>query len=160
MRSIDLRVTLFKDEADRERSERAMHFVLHALCCIDFEYIRVNRTPYLYRSGVHYDNEHAGKKEWYDIGEVLRHGKGDCKDLACWLVAEHWTLGLRSRPLIQYRTYPYVSDDGDARAFSLYHVMVQRPDGRIEDPSRALGMGAEEWPFVRDRETMAAAGLF
>lgn len=141
MRAVDFRVRLFLDEADRERSERAMHFLLHALVCIDIEYIKRYHPPRLYRSGVRYDNERAGKKQWQDIGETLRLGKGDCKDLACWLVAEHRVQGLRSRPFIRYRTKSL----GNGRRFSLYHILVQRPDGTIEDPSRVLGMGRDEW---------------
>lgn len=141
MRSVDLRVTLFQGEADRERSERAMHFILHALVCIDIEYLKTYRCPPLYKSGVVYDNEHAGKKEWYDVGKCIEMGMGDCKDLACWLVAEHRLRGINSRPFIRYRTRRYVDPSGRVKRFSLYHVLVQRPDGRLEDPSRALGMG-------------------
>lgn len=140
MRAIDFRVRLFLNEADRERSERAMHFILHALACIDYEYLLAHGAPPIYTSGVVYDSERAGKKEWFDVPQILAEGRGDCKDLACWLVAEHWTHGLRSRPLIRYRLRHFTGPDGRPRRFSLYHVLVQRPDGTLEDPSRALGM--------------------
>lgn len=148
MRAIDFRTSLFLGEQDRERSERAMHFLLHALCCINYEYLRTYGAPPLYRSGVRYDNARAGKKEWQDIPKTLALRNGDCKDLACWLVAEDWRRGVRSRPFIRYKTKQYRDAQGRTHNFSLYHVLVQRPGGALEDPSRALGMGRDEWaPF-------------
>ncbi len=155
MRSIDLQVTLFRTEADRERSERAMHFVLHALCCIDYEYLQSFRVPPIYRSGVRYDNPRAGKKEWFDVGKCMEEKLGDCKDLACWLVAEHWMKGIRSRPYIRYRTKHYVDASGRRKRFSLYHVLVQLPNGKLEDPSRVLGMGQNEWEPMESRQIAA-----
>ena len=145
MRSIDIRPRLFLGEPDRERSERAMHYILHALCCIDYEYLKRYGAPALYKSGVRYDNARAGKKEWQDTPETMRRRLGDCKDLACWLVAEDWTRGVRSRPFIRYRVKQFQDEQGRTRYFSLYHVLVQRPDGTLEDPSARLGMGNDEW---------------
>ena len=158
MRSVDFRVRLFLSEADRERSERAMHFLLHALCCINFEYLKQYGAPPLYRSGVRYDNAHAGKKEWQDILKTLQLRKGDCKDLACWLVAEHWLQGMRSRCFIKYRMRPFRKPDGTMARFSLYHVLVERPDGTLEDPSIKLGMGQDPYAPVARRGQVMAPG--
>lgn len=122
-----------------------MHYLLHALVCIDYEYVTRYGAPPLYRSGVRYDNARAGKPEWQDIPTTIKRGKGDCKDLACWLVAEDWTHGVRSRPYIRYRTRQFRGDDGQMHDFSLYHVLVERPGGVLEDPSARLGMGQDEW---------------
>lgn len=153
MRQIDLRLRLFLSEDDRERSERAMHFVLHALCCIDAEVLRAYPgLPPLYRSGVRYDTARAGKKEWQDALDTYSRRLGDCKDLACWRVAEWWTgpprapAKLRARPYIRYKMRSI-----GGRQVALYHVLVQLPGGQLEDPSRILGMG-DEW------EAMAGVG--
>ena len=107
MRAVDFRVRLFLDEHDRERSERAMHFLLHALCCIDGEILKTfPAIPPLYRSGVCYDTAHAGKPEWQDILDTVARKKGDCKDLACWRVAELRLRGIRARPYIRYKLKP------------------------------------------------------
>ena len=137
---IDLRCALFRSEEDRERSERAMHYILHALCCVDYEYLLAHpETPSVYASGVRY--QRPGKPEWFDVPTALSARYADCKDLACWLVAEHWLRRqMRSRPLIRYR----LARLPNGKMFSLYHVLVQRPDGSQEDPSAALGMGGAD----------------
>lgn len=159
MRAVDFRVRLFLDEADRERSERAMHFLLHALCCIDFEILKSFRgVPPLYRSGVRYDNPRAGKPEWQDTLDTVARGLGDCKDLACWRVAEWWIgppyapVRCRARPYIRYKLKTARVGGAD-KTFSLYHVLVQLPNGALEDPSRKLGMGADEFAPMTTRSS-------
>jgi hypothetical protein len=57
----------------------------------------------------------------------------NCEDLACWRVAELRTrFGIDARPTFTSQVRP----DGS----HLYHILVRLPDGRIEDPSRRLGM--------------------
>lgn len=156
MRSIDFRTTLFLNEGDRERSERAMHYLLHALCCINYEYLLRYGSPRLYESGVRYENERAGKKEWQDIPKTLQRKLGDCKDLACWLVAEDWARGIKSKPYIRYQLRAIPGQPGSR--FSVYHVLVQRPGGVLEDPSRRLGMGSED-AFAARRGARQGVGV-
>lgn len=144
---VHLDVDLFGMEGDRERSERALHFLLHALVCIDAEWIKAfPKTPPLYRSGVRYEREAPGQEEWQDIptmlsGQNYQHKRtGDCEDLACWRVAEYLLHGQRARPYIRYRLLKL--PDGKTE-FSLYHILTQRPDRVVEDPSKRLGMGAK-----------------
>ena len=145
-RPIRIDVDLFQSEADRERSERALHFFLHALVCVDYEWLRYRpQTPALYTSGIRYEHEAPGQEEWQDIPTMLlaqnyqRKRTGDCEDLACARVAEDWRRRCVSRPYVRYRllTMP----DGRTQ-MNLYHILSQRPDGTIEDPSKQLGMGA------------------
>lgn len=152
MRAIDFRVRLFLDENDRERSERAMHFLLHALVCINVEILKAfPGIPPLYRSGVRYWNSRAGKTEWQDILDTFARKLGDCKDLAAWRVAELRRRGIWARCYIRYKLKP-VRVGGQGKTISLYHVLVQLPDGRLEDPSRLLGMGADPWaPMLGQR---------
>jgi hypothetical protein len=112
----------------------ALEQLLEALTAVNVAWLREHgETPWLYESGVRYQEEPPGRDEWQDIPETLARREGDCEDLACWRLAE---LRVRSRE--------------DARPFvkrtvygprTVYHVAVRRPGGRIEDPSRVLGMG-------------------
>lgn len=98
---------------------------LRALQAYDSAWIQDRGAPPLYDSGVRYRREPTSARfeNWWTIPDVLRAGYGDCEDLACWRAAEC-----------------------GGRAFAVevptgYHILVRRPDGRIEDPSRRLGMG-------------------
>jgi hypothetical protein len=57
----------------------------------------------------------------------------NCEDLACWRAAE-----LRVRHDVQAE--PTFIWKLRANGGYLYHILVKYPDGRIEDPSRTLGM--------------------
>ncbi len=87
-------------------------------------------APPLYRSGVRYQRE-VGTERWLTPSQVMAMGRGDCEDLAAWRAAELRVHG----------------EDPDARARVIrsgprtWHAVVERGDGRLEDPSRELGMG-------------------
>jgi len=82
----------------------------------------------LYRAGVVYDRRDADER-WQLPAETAARGRGDCEDLASWRVAELRRAGERDARVIVKRTSPTV-----------LHAMVRRANGRIEDPSRRLGM--------------------
>jgi hypothetical protein len=89
--------------------------------------------------------EPPGREDWQDIPETIRRGDGDCEDLACWRAAElNVKQGIRAFPTFRWR----VRGTG-----TLYHILVQYPNGQIEDPSRMLGMklvlypDRQPWPF-------------
>lgn len=83
--------------------------------------------PPLYRARVRYDASDAGER-WQVPSETYARRRGDCEDLAAWRAAE---LRLNGEParVVVYRSRPGV-----------LHAVVRRGDGRIEDPSRRLGM--------------------
>jgi type II secretory pathway pseudopilin PulG len=85
------------------------------------------RLPPIYAAGVRYIRRDPGER-WQTPTETKRRGGGDCEDLATWRAAE---LRLHGEParVIVYRSAPGV-----------LHAVVRRGDGRIEDPSRRLGM--------------------
>ena len=62
--------------------------------------------------------------------DVIVH---NCEDLACWRAAE-----LVVRHNIQAR--PVFMERRRSNGSYLYHILVRYPDGRIEDPSKILGM--------------------
>jgi hypothetical protein len=121
-----------------------LQFLLHALTAANVAWLLDHpETPMLYESGVRYTEEASGVDEWLDIPEILyRHAQGlpiDCEDLACWRVAE---LQVRCGER-EARHHITVSDIPDAvigQVVTTYHITVERVDGRIEDPSRLLGM--------------------
>ena len=95
--------------------------------------------------------------EHFDLGStVLRRGWGDCDDIAPYAASS-----LRANGV-----------DPDARAIvqksgpNRWHAVVRRSNGRIEDPSRAAGMGTVSgleqyggpfWPAMfQDQMAMAA----
>lgn len=85
--------------------------------------------PSLYTSGVRYQREN-GTERWLVPSQTLAAGRGDCEDLASWRAAELRVSG----------------EDPNARARVIrsgprtWHAIVERGDGRLEDPSRELGM--------------------
>lgn len=109
--------------------------LLRALELVDLEYLTARPdTPALYRSGVRYRRDPPGVEDWLDIPGVLRRGAADCKSLAAWRAAELVRAG--------YQAKSVWTADCKPRG-CLYHVVVWRGDGTIEDPSVRLGMRAE-----------------
>lgn len=86
--------------------------------------------PDLYSKRIKYMREPAGRERWQTAYETAKRGGGDCEDLAAYLLAEliarKGELGARIR-VIKINA-------------GLRHIVVQRANGRIEDPSKLLGM--------------------
>ena len=104
--------------------------ILQALTALNKRFLSERWTP-LYKSGVRYQREAKGQEEWATVPLVLRRQYGDCEDLAAWRAAELQLRGTDARAIALERP---------RRKGRLYHVVVQHPDGRLEDPSRTLGM--------------------
>lgn len=129
---------------NRKLAQKQILYMLEALVNMHRAYLReYPKSPTLYDSGVKYIGQ-EGKEDWYDYGEMLNLGGGDCKILAAARVAElreRKGLGWKQvRPFLKWRR----NKDG---TFYLYHVMVMHvaPNGiiELEDPSLKLGM--REW---------------
>ena len=110
-----------------------LNVLLQALTSVNILWLRRNQSaPSLYASGVRYKREPQGREDWQDIPETISRRDGDCEDLACWrsaeLIVRH---NIRAFPVFRWRKRP---------TGILYHIQVQYPDGRIEDPSKLLGM--------------------
>jgi hypothetical protein len=86
------------------------------------------KYPALYQSGFRYRREPPGSEIWQPVSQVAQSRSGDCEDLAAYRVAELRKAGERATARV-IRVNP-----------ELRHVMVVRADGRLEDPSRVLGM--------------------
>jgi hypothetical protein len=112
---------------------KRLRILLDALVRLNLYELSIRRLPPLYRSGVRYKREPMalGRPErWQTITEVLKRGHGDCEDLASIRVAELRRQGIRAIPWLRKRG-------------NIWHVIVRYPDGRIEDPSKILGMKSE-----------------
>lgn len=92
------------------------------------------KTPSIYRAGVVYREEdpRQGYEDFAIIPAIIKRGWGDCDDLAPWLCAELQQRGEPAKIRIQWKRFP-----GRGR---LFHIVVRRANGQIEDPSRRLGM--------------------
>lgn len=99
---------------------------LARVCVVQIRSGRVSAK--LYASGVRYQREPMGRERWQSAVETLRRGAGDCEDLVAWRVAELRCGGEWAEPMV-YSPRP-----------GLLHCVVKRSHGRIEDPSKKLGM--------------------
>lgn len=111
-----------------------LRIMLDALVRLDLLELQQRRYPDLYKSGVKYEREpkEPGRFErWKTISDLMRTGVGDCEDLASARVAQLRMMGIRAVPWLKRRN-------------NTWHVVVRYPNGRIEDPSRRLGMGRKE----------------
>jgi hypothetical protein len=112
----------------------AIKAILDAQVRINQIYLSTHHVPPLYKAGVRYENEpDNGIEEFACIEPVLKRGWGDCDDLAPWLCAELRNQGENAKIRIQWKRQP--------SGRKLFHIVVRRGDGTIEDPSRILGMG-------------------
>lgn len=98
--------------------------------------------PSIYDAPVVYRREAPGHEQFCGVRTVLERGYGDCEDLACALAA--WYAERRGELAVPHITWRPLG-----RGAWLYHITVRRADGRIEDPSRELGMGREPGAWVR-----------
>lgn len=115
-------------------THRALTCLLGGLMEIDKLYLREHpATPSIYDAGVIYKEEPPGREDWQDIPTSLRRKDMDCEDAATWRAAElSVRQGIDARPTFTWKQRP-------SGAF-LYHIQTTYPDGRVEDPSRTLGM--------------------
>ena len=112
----------------------AIKAILDAQVKIDQMYLRLHKCPPLYKSGVRYREEpDNGVEEFACVPIILHRGWGDCDDLAPWRCAELREAGEKAKIRIQWKR------QGSGR--KLFHIVVRRADGKIEDPSLILGMG-------------------
>ena len=117
------------------RSSRDLKLALDALTRANVNILRSNRSfPPLYASGVRYSRENALARKglrqferWQTVPIAYKTKLADCEDLACWRAAELILQGERARAI------PIRNSLG-------WHIVVRRGNGRIEDPSRRLGM--------------------
>ena len=122
---------VFDGRAPRDENAKALKALLDALIAINTAYLEDHDVPCLYESGVRYRRTNT----WSSLPALYERGYGDCKSLTAALVAERRKQGLFASPV--FRWIP------NSTGGISYHILVQTAQG-FEDPSRALGMGAQE----------------
>lgn len=126
----------------------ALRALLDCLCNINQSYLRNHRVPPLYKAGVVYRRTEV----WDAIPALYSRGYGDCKSLACALVAEYRHHGIPAQP-----TFRWVERKGAPILTRDFHILVQTPSG-YEDPSKVLGMGADEIAPISQNDLAALGG--
>lgn len=112
----------------------AIKAILDAQVRVNQLYLRMHNVPPLYNAGVVYREEpDNGLEEFACVEPILKRGWGDCDDLAPWRCAELRNAGEKAKIRIQWKRM--------SNGRKLFHIVVRRADGTIEDPSRILGMG-------------------
>lgn len=141
-------VTLPPSLTDEQRVTLARGFLM-GVTAVNRVLIREGLVPPLYKSGVRYAFE-RGDEEFADALTCFQRGLGDCDDLCPWRLAElleHHDREVRAGKRSPASKPPglrlYMRRRGDR---AMIHVQVRHsptkdfPNGRIEDPSRLLGM--------------------
>jgi len=116
-------------------SRETMRPILEGLTELNRRILRDLRPdiPPLYAANVRYKPEPPTREDWDTADVVFGRGHGDCEDLAAWRAAELREAG----------------EDADADCYvsrvrpdgrRIWHAIVRREDGTIEDPSLELGM--------------------
>lgn len=142
MRRIQFVGDHFAPGVDIEHGMVVLRVLLNALYEIDCDQLeRDPSLPSLFKAGVRYKREARGVEEWQDVSETVRRGHGDCEDLACYLAAEITVRhGIAARPDFTLREI--VKPDGEVT--KMFHIFTRLPNGVRIDPSRLLGMGAND----------------
>ncbi len=143
MRTVVFKLDLFQSPAQRIASESVLRLLLEALTAANVVHLQYHpNTPSIYDGGVRYKREEPPfpgapiPEVWKSIPYILADGEGDCEDLACARVAElivHHRIA--ARPVFRWRAIGNML---------VYHILVEHPDGTIEDPSQRLGMDGSE----------------
>lgn len=114
-------------------SRAGVRHALEALVRRNQDLLRAHDVPPLYAARVAYRPEPQGLEDWDALDVVWPRGYGDCEDLAGWRAAELREAGERARADCYVSR---VSSDGRR----VWHCIVVREDGTVEDPSIQLGM--------------------
>lgn len=106
-----------------------MNRAMDVLIALDMVYLNAHRNEKpLYRAGVRYDD--PGVLAWYTTPILYNKGKGDCKSLTGARVAELRVTGEDPKAAAHFKQVTR----------RMWHVLVKRGDGSLEDPSAKLGM--------------------
>jgi len=111
--------------------------LLEGLVLLNVELLDRSPLPPLVQSGVVWKREPRGREDWNNCERTFRLGWGDCEDVCAWRAAELRRAGeLAARCVVRRGRQRKRS-----RGPRMWHVLVERADGTIEDISRVLGMG-------------------
>lgn len=134
MRHLRITIQLGSDVLhDSELFARWVRATLAGLVMVNrAELRRCPHFPRLFSSGVRFRREPRGVETFVDARTCLAQGHGDCAHLGAWRVAE--LVERDGEPAKLKIIWPL------KRRPKLFHVVVRRGDGSVEDTSRLLGM--------------------
>lgn len=151
MRYIEFAGPHFAPGTPPDHGRFVLNVLLEALTMINEDwYRRFPSLPGLYDSGTTlvtrnidymrepivtnvYGNPES-REHWQDVMETRERKSGDCEDLAADRAAElRVRYGIRANAVFKERMLP--------NGTRMFHIVVEYPDGTIEDPSKILGMG-------------------
>ncbi len=124
----------FYSGSSPETNAYALRALLDCLIRLNLAYLRSHAAPALYQSGVRYGRTDI----WDTLPALYERRYGDCKSLTAAYIAEKRMQGINAQPVFRF---DYRADGSGELDF---HILVQNPDGTFEDPSKVLGMGANE----------------
>jgi hypothetical protein len=142
---------VFHPQSNAEDNARALQASLEYLISLDRIFLaRYPTTAPLYRSGVRYGRT----KVWDTIPALYGRTYGDCKSLTAARIAELREQGFEARPV--HRWIMPQGADGPTDFHILVLTTATGPtinrDG-FEDPSKVLGMSANENSYMRPPQT-------
>jgi len=130
----------FNLKSTKTDNAEALQALLHCLVAINIDYLEnYPYTPLLYNSGVYYKRTEI----WDSIPALYARGYGDCKSLACALVAERIVRGEKAEPVFRW-----IKLESPQKLHLFYHILVLSENG-WEDPSKVLGMELHENSYFR-----------
>lgn len=135
---------------DPEAFREDLADIVRALARINYRKMASGRFRPLYQSGIRWSRTrpyvasqcdgdvcHAPERAdlWQDRVALEDSREGDCKDLVAVRLAELWLMGDELAD-VEVILFPNALGPD----YDLYHVVLRRGDGVVEDPSRELGM--------------------
>jgi hypothetical protein len=123
---------VFVPGSDVKENAAILRITLEYLIAVDLDYLQRHATPSLYDDPSVYHRT----VEWEPIPAVQLRKYGDCKSLAAWKIAEYRFRGIPAKPVFRYRPR--------GGGFYDYHILIQLPGERFEDPSKIKGMDDSE----------------
>lgn len=126
-------LSVFQGRQDKDISYEVMEAAVEFLVRVDQAEIKRYNLPSLYKTGIVYEHsEPRHDTAWKDAISAYDTGLGNCKVLAAYLIAWNRNRGIRCKPFLVQT----INDDDTQD----WHVAVEYADGRVEDPSKRLGM--------------------
>lgn len=127
----------FYPGANKVLNAKALRRLMQLLVGLNRDYLieckrEKHPVPDLYVSGVYY----ARTTVWEPVRDLYARTWGDCKSLSGAMVAQLQLKGVRCEPVFRWVERPNGNTD--------YHILVQMPGGKFEDPSKVLGMPHDE----------------
>ena len=136
-----IEIASFGDLNDADQAH-TLRFLLEALTYVNVLYLRANpSTPSLYEFSPLYIKKSRpyGLESWQDIQATLKKGAGDCKDFCAWRLAE-----LRIAEPEKAEKNGFIFQlRGEEINHKIFHVVIRKSSGQIEDPTNLLPHGEE-----------------